>query len=129
ISMTSPRRAFAGTLMRAAAAKLDLLHACGKRDDDVHPRRPERAVAQLGDRLHGLRIGKAYPGRYLGPPGARTQPERRNLGQWVLLVEDMDRPDMVGAGHGTVDTHGERHAVPVLDQRRQLELHLPRVDP
>src|SRR5262245_65836610 len=72
ISMTSPRRAFAGTLT-SAFATLRILQACGQGHDDVRAIGPERAVRELADRDHGLRVGQ--PDARLNGGAARARPE------------------------------------------------------
>src|SRR6185436_15689312 len=72
ISMTSPRRARAGTLIRALAMarSLQLLETRREGHDDVRALGPEGAVAHLADRDDGLRVGQAHAGRHARSPGA-----------------------------------------------------------
>src|SRR3989442_14545007 len=83
---------------------------------------PERAIAQLADRDHGLRVSEPNPSRHARPPGARSEVETRHVGLRVLLREEVNDPHVVGLGHRALDTDRERHRVAVLDQRRYLEL-------
>src|SRR5260370_39475486 len=73
ISMISPRFACAGTLTIARAI-LDqaFLEAGRERHHDLGAVGPERAVGELGDRDHGLRVGEAHARRYTPTSRART---------------------------------------------------------
>ena len=73
ISMTSPRLALGGTLMRVRRPSDQVLEAGGDRDDDVGLVRPERAVAHSPMRDHRLRVGEPDAGLQLGLAGARTE--------------------------------------------------------
>ena len=67
-----------------------------ERDDHVGAVRPERAVADLGDGDDLLRIGKPDAGAISGLAGARPELDAEDMRLRVLLVEDVDRLDVVG---------------------------------
>src|SRR5205809_467737 len=95
ISMISPRFACAATLTMAFAI-LDqaFLETGRERHHDLGAVGPERAVAQLGDREHGLRVGEADAGREARASGARAEIRAHHVRQRVLLGEDVDRLDV-----------------------------------
>src|SRR5216117_575679 len=74
ISMISPRFARGGALTMARAI-LDqaFLETGRERHHDLGAVGPERAVGELGDRDHGLRIGKAHARRYARTSRARSE--------------------------------------------------------
>src|ERR1700693_1490620 len=74
ISMISPRFACAGTLTMARGI-LDqaFLEAGRERHHDLGAAGPERAVGELRDREHSLRVGEADSGRQRRAPGARAE--------------------------------------------------------
>src|SRR5262245_22398494 len=130
IAMISPRLAVAGTLTIAALATLNappslqLLEAGGEGNHDGGAVRPERAVGELGDSRHRLRIRKADPGRDLRAPGARSKIDAHHVRQRVLLVEDVDGLHVLGLRHRAFDRDGNGDGVAVIDQRRYVELDL-----
>src|SRR5262249_39981409 len=95
ISMTLPRLALGGTLMRVRAMSVVLQAG---RDGDNHLDRvgPQRAVAQLRNGDDILRIRKADAGREGRFAGARAKMHRDDVGLRILLVEDVDRLHVVG---------------------------------
>ena len=78
----------------------------------------------LGDGHDLLRIGEPDAGRDARPCRRAARAGTDDMRLRVLLVEDVDRLDVVGLGHRALDRDRERHRVAVLDQRRQVELDL-----
>src|SRR6516225_8479750 len=128
ISMTSPRLARAGRLIRTRAIGLSTLGAGRQGHDDIGAVGPEAAIAEPGDRHDLLRVGEANPRRNYRLAGSRPEMERSDVGLRVLLVEDVDGGDVIGPADRAVDRDGQRHRIAVLDDRRQFELYLAALD-
>src|SRR6266699_6605312 len=94
ISMISPRFACAGTLTMARAILDQAFFETGReRHHHLRAVGPERAVGELGDCDHGLRVGKAHARRYTRTSRARSEMDAHHVRQRVLLGEDVDRLD------------------------------------
>src|SRR3979411_723850 len=87
ISITSPRLADAGTLIRARAMISAVpFYARSQRDHHVGGVRPERAVAEPCHGPQFLRRGEPDTRRYTGLSGTRAEHELGHLGLRVALV-------------------------------------------
>src|SRR6267378_7736228 len=86
ISMISPRFACAGTLTMARAILDQAFFEAGReRHHDFGAVGPERAVGELGDREHGLRVGEAHAGRQARAPRARVEIDAHHLRKRVFF--------------------------------------------
>src|SRR5215472_9666402 len=130
ISITSPLLALAGTTIRVAGmvASSSAVEASRLGYDDIGPTRPERTVAHLGDDGDPLRGSEPNRGPHARRPRSRAEVEAHNIGNGVLLGENVNHLDMVGGAHRAFDGDFQRHGVAVLRQFRQLDLHAARLD-
>src|SRR5215471_4980291 len=130
ISITSPFLALAGTTIRVAGmlASSSAVEASRLGHDDIGPARPETTVAHLGDDGDPLCRSEPYRGLHARHPRSRTEVEAHNIGNGVLLREDVKHLDVVGGTHWARDGDFQRHGVAVLRQFRQLYRHAARLD-
>ena len=105
-----------------------LFDAGSQRHDDVDAVRPEGAAAHLRDGDQFLRRGQPDAGRDTRLAGARSERECADVALGIRLVEDGDHAHVIRRRHRALDVHGDRHAVAVVDDRRDLELDAAGID-
>src|SRR5437870_7947239 len=110
ISMISPRLARGGTLMRGLAT------ATPPRDRPRGSPRRSRSWTRTSRRASGRSrprsgVGEADARRHARAAGARSQAEARDVWLWILLVEDVQRLDVVSGRHRALGADRARHRV------------------
>src|SRR5215468_8466700 len=127
ISMTSPILVLSGSLMRAFAMgslPLRLAAAPANCHLDVALAHQEAAIAELGNHEHVLGSRQPHAAGHHGPAGEGREMECRHPRLWVGRGDDVNRADVVGLRHGTVDRDREGHGIAVLGDLGQIDEHL-----